>query len=78
MVRETVEKLDARFPNLLDDKGVALGAVATRKLPRTYLLDASGKILWFDIEYSNTTRRELREAIQFVLNQGLALGALPY
>jgi hypothetical protein len=36
-------------------------------LPRTYLLDSSGKILWFDLEYSRSTRRELNQAIRYVL-----------
>jgi hypothetical protein len=43
--------------------------VASEKLPRTYLLDASGKILWFDIEYSRTTRQQLLSAIRFSLAQ---------
>jgi hypothetical protein len=31
------------------------------------LIDAAGKILWFDIEYSRTTRRDLVGAIQATL-----------
>ena len=68
-VRQTVQKLGLKFPVLLDAKGQALAQVATRKLPRTYLLDASGKIVWFDIEYSRSTWRDLRQAIQFLLSQ---------
>jgi hypothetical protein len=54
---------------LLDAEGKALDAVATEKLPRTYLLDASGQILWFDIEYSESTRRELKNAIVWHLTR---------
>jgi peroxiredoxin len=64
-----VTEAGATFPNLLDADGSAMAKVGSEKLPRTYLLDAQGKILWFDIEYSRSTRRELREAIQFVLGE---------
>ncbi len=46
-----------------DRDGAAVAQVAESKLPRTYLLDRDGRILWFDIEYSRTTRRQLRNAI---------------
>lgn len=59
----------AKFPNLLDADGKALDKVANGDLPRTYLLDAAGKVLWFDLEYSNSTRRDLKQAIQFALLQ---------
>ncbi len=57
----------ARYPLLSDADGQALAQVATGKLPRTYLLDPTGKILWFDIEYSPTTRRDLAAAIRKTL-----------
>lgn len=56
------------FPVLLDADGKALAGVATRRLPRTYLLDEQGKVLWFDIEYSASTRRQLRDAIRVTLS----------
>jgi peroxiredoxin len=68
-VREIVQKLRLKFPVLLDADGQALAKVATRQLPRTYLLDAAGKIVWFDIEYSRSTWRDMRHAIQFLLSQ---------
>ena len=36
------------FPNLLDADGKAFAQVGSEKLPRTFVLDPSGKILWFD------------------------------
>jgi hypothetical protein len=49
-----------------DATGAALGAFCTDgKVPRTYLLDAAGKIVWFDIEYSIDTERQLHNAIRF-------------
>ena len=57
----------ATFPNLLDPDRGYFKSVATEKLPRVYLLDAAGKILWFDLEYARATRRELLTAIRAVL-----------
>ena len=68
---EVVSRLFTRhgggFQCLLDANGEALARVARRKIPRVYLLDAEGRILWFDIEYSRTTERDLRNAIYFYL-----------
>jgi len=41
--------------------------VAEGGVPRTYLVDASGKIIWLDIEYSRTTRHDLRNAVHYSL-----------
>lgn len=57
------------FACLVDPTGEAFKLVATDKLPRTYLLDAEGKILWFDIEYSQGTRYELNNAVYFFLKK---------
>jgi len=65
--RKTLEGLGVKFPNLMDDQGTALGQIATGRLPRTYLIDHQRKILWFDIEYSRSTRRDLLRAIQVSL-----------
>lgn len=41
--------------------------VSTGGVPRTYLLGADGKIIWLDIEYSRTTRYDLRNALHYSL-----------
>jgi peroxiredoxin len=41
--------------------------VSTGSVPRTYLFDADGKIIWLDIEYSRTTRYDLRNALHYSL-----------
>jgi peroxiredoxin len=61
---ETLKKAEATFPNLLDADGKAFAQIGSERLPRTYLLDPEGKIVWFDIEYSQATRRELHEALR--------------
>jgi peroxiredoxin len=64
--KAALEKHGANFPNLLDENGKAFAQVGSERLPRTYLIDPQGKILWFDIEYSNATRRELQQALRAV------------
>ncbi len=61
---EVLTKAGAKFTNLLDADGKAFAQVGSERLPRTYVLDPSGKIVWFDIEYSLTTRRELHDALR--------------
>lgn len=57
------------FPCLLDPEGRQFAKVARSKLPRTYVLDGQRRVRWFDIEYSRSTRRELKNALFFLLKQ---------
>lgn len=61
--QEEANRAGITFPVLVDEDGRAYGQLATRYLPRTYVLDASGKVVWFDLEYSLATRRDLNQAI---------------
>jgi hypothetical protein len=56
-------KFGAKFPQLLDGDGAAFAQVGTNSLPRVYVLDAQRKIAWFDIEFSEATRRELAQTL---------------
>lgn len=58
-----------KFANLLDAKRDLWKSIAKARMPRVYLLDAKGKILWFDIEYSLATHRELENAVRFYLQE---------
>jgi peroxiredoxin len=69
VVRKRVADAKATFPNLLDPDGAFFDKVATQRLPRVYLLDPEGVILWFDLEFSPTTRRHLKEAVQVALGE---------
>jgi peroxiredoxin len=60
----TFKKTGATFTNLHDADGKAFANIGSGRFPRTYLLDPSGKIVWFDIEYSLATRRELHQALR--------------
>jgi peroxiredoxin len=62
--QEALSKAGATFTNLLDEDGKAFVQVGSERLPRIYVLDSTGKIVWFDIEYSHATRRELRDALR--------------
>jgi hypothetical protein len=63
VVRKLVAQSGASFPQLLDPKGAAFAAVGKHALPRVYVLDGADKIVWFDIEYSQATHRELLATI---------------
>ena len=58
-VQSSLNEAQASFPQLLDSDGAAFAKVGTAGLPRIYVLDPTGKIVWFDIEYSEGTRRDL-------------------
>lgn len=67
--RKAVQEPGVKYPNLVDPKGEFFAKVATEKIPRVYLLDPSGKVLWLDIEYSSSTRRDLEQAIKLTLGE---------
>jgi peroxiredoxin len=54
---------------LLDADQKYFAQLARRKLPRTYVLNAEGKILWLDLEYSRATRYDLRNALHYYLQK---------
>jgi peroxiredoxin len=66
---QDIKESGAQFVNLLDPNRTYFEQVATERLPRTYLLDPAGRILWFDTEYSPSTRRDLSRAIEVTLGE---------
>lgn len=64
-----LQVISHEFLTLLDPTGDAFRQVASEGLPRTYLLDAQGTILWFDLEYSRSMRRDLQRAIEHYLGE---------
>lgn len=56
-----------KIVSLVDSDSKLFQQFAKSHIPRTYLLDKDGKILWFDMEYSKSTRRELNAAIDYYL-----------
>ena len=69
VARQLAQEAGVRFPTLQDPGGAYLAKVATEGLPRIYVLDADGKILWFDMEYSEITRDKLRQTIRVKLGE---------
>ena len=67
-IRKVTQETDFSEKVLMDPQGKALAKVATRYLPRTYLVDSEGKIVWFDMEYSPSTRRHLLQAIEYSMD----------
>ncbi|MFO7907810.1 MAG: hypothetical protein R6U98_34510 [Pirellulaceae bacterium] len=55
---------------LSDPDQAYFGAIASGSVPRTYLLNAEGEVAWLDIEYSCTTRHDLRNALFAFLRHG--------
>jgi hypothetical protein len=62
-VRGTVEGLASSLTIVLDAQRQLFARVGRDHLPRTYLLDRAGRVLWFDIEFSRHTREHLEQAI---------------
>ena len=63
-VQAALTKAQATFSQLLDTEGKAFDTVGSEALPRIYVLDPAGTIVWFDIEYSEGTRRELSQTLK--------------
>ncbi len=56
----------ATYPMLLDPQAAYFQTVATERLPRLYVLDADGRILWLDFGYSETTRDTLQRVLRYL------------
>lgn len=56
-----------KIASLVDAKSELFHAFASSRSNRTYLLDAQGKILWFDVEYSQGMVKDLSNAIAWHL-----------
>jgi peroxiredoxin len=57
------------YPVLLDADGAYFAKLASGGFPRIYALDPTGKVLWFDLEYSTTTRYSLKQTLLSVLGE---------
>jgi peroxiredoxin len=67
-IQETAASLP--FPCLEDPKGLVLSGVCKDdKMPRVYLLDAKGRILWFDVGFSPATKSNLVRGIRVALGE---------
>lgn len=57
---------------LLDKNGEAFSQLGAERLPRIYVLNSKGEIVWFDIEYSLSTRREMKQAVAALVKNAKA------
>lgn len=64
VTQATLDKSESKLTTLLDPEGKAFAQIGSEKLPRIFVLDNAGTIVWFDLEYSNSTRRELKQTVQ--------------
>lgn len=60
----TLAKHQVQFPHLVDADGEAVKQVTEAALPNIFAVGPDGKVAWFDIEYSEASRRELRQTIE--------------
>jgi hypothetical protein len=61
--QQAVADSGAKFVQLHDADGALLAQVGEGSLPRVFVLDNQRRIAWFDIEYSEATRRELQQTL---------------
>lgn len=67
-----LKEIDVTFTNLLDPQAAFFDKVGTDALPRIYLLDARGKILWFELlklTSFDSSLRQLQFAAEIALRQ---------
>ncbi|MCG8583126.1 MAG: hypothetical protein MI757_00240, partial [Pirellulales bacterium] len=67
--KETVANVGASALVTLLDPDKSLAKLAEGNVPRTYLLDAQGRVLWLDTVFDRTTKRDLNGAMHFVLDK---------
>lgn len=69
-IRKALEAREVKIPVLMDMEKTLYNKIATGILPRIYLLDKQGRILWFDVGFQYPkTYNDLKSAIRFVLKQ---------
>lgn len=68
-VKVIADEAAAGYPQLLDPDAEVYGKVATKLVPRTYLLDAEGKIVWFALTWEPRTAKTLRAGLDFMLGE---------
>ncbi|MHB8902440.1 MAG: redoxin domain-containing protein [Thermoguttaceae bacterium] len=65
-VKQLLGTMKISYPVMLDPGGTYFAKVATARLPRVYVLDAAGKIAWFDVGFSETSREDLKRTLEFM------------
>lgn len=67
-VKQILGSVDVSYPVLVDAGGSYFAKIATENLPRIYVLDATGKVVWFDVEFSEVSREALKQTLQVMLS----------
>ncbi|MCP4193082.1 MAG: redoxin domain-containing protein [Planctomycetaceae bacterium] len=71
-VKSFMQNVNCGAAQFLDEGASGFQQIAEHILPRTYLIDATGTVCWLDLEYSRSTRRELRNAVIYNLKMQVA------
>lgn len=62
--KQLAKKAEYKGLLLLDPKGEAVASLGSGRMPRVYVLNTEGEVVWFDIEHSLSTRREMKQAVR--------------
>ncbi len=65
--KEILGEAKVSYPMLVDVGGSYFAKVASEELPRIYVLDATGKVVWFDVGFSEVSREALKQTLQVML-----------
>lgn len=63
--------------SLVDTDSSLFNQFASKHIPRTYVLDKDGRIAWFDLEYSEGSRRSLTNSLTYFIHQSAAAAGTP-
>ena len=69
VVGQELQSAGIKIQCYFDPDRAFFSKLATSRLPRVYLLDAAGKIIWFDTEYTQSTRRNLMIAVRVLFGE---------
>lgn len=63
VMAKALELSGSKFPQLVDAQGQAASQLGEGALPRVYVIDGERRVAWFDIEYSESSRREIGQTL---------------
>lgn len=69
IMAKALELSGAEFTQLVDAQGQAASQLGENALPRVYVLDRERRVAWFDIEYSESSRREIGQTLAALVGE---------
>jgi peroxiredoxin len=69
VIAKALQLSGAKFPQLVDAQGQAAAQMGEGALPRVYVIDGERRVAWFDIEYSESSRREIGQTLAALVSE---------